>query len=230
MSENPLFYNRETRFFGQWSPTNSFEVIRATIEEQISLERGLSFDKSGIVHVNERLNFIIDSGAAELAAAQMFVIEKQIFSGTDLDVVDVGGGTGKFIQTYSQLAHSEGIKVHGTITNLVDLFKLTGRPIPENVRHIVTSAEFPPDELFKAFDLVVSINGPLQWSHYPVIVLENLLKMLKNKGMLFVFDEPNYHNGFKPSTLLEQDSSLYTIPWYINISNELFPTIVCLKG
>lgn len=49
-----------------------------------------------------------------------------------------------------------------------------------------TSAELPPTEFFEAFDLIISIKGPLHWSRFPELVVDNFWKMLRPGGELIV--------------------------------------------
>jgi SAM-dependent methyltransferase len=68
---------------------------------------------------------------------------------------------------------------------------------------MTTSAELPSADLYEAFDVVTSVNGPLTWSKRPELVAKNLVQMVKPGGLLFV------QIGYNIHTKIEFDYSFF---------------------
>jgi len=186
-TENKSYFHK-CQFFPAGIPREKFKNIVRSIRKQRAFERSLNFSQEEWVNIDENRDFILDSKAAREAAHYVVDFLKYYFENRNqvLDVLDLGGGTGGFSKA--------GFRIRGTLATLVDYFARKGEPVPSDTKLAITSAELPPEEFYRAFHVVASINGPLQWSSYPEIVSENIVNMIRAEGIAFLHDGLNICN------------------------------------
>lgn len=170
--------------------------LAGIIEEQITTERCLVTDgyhiRGGIngTIVGDHCSFDTSSSDYPTNYIQDSIFRLIGDRSRRISICDYGGSTGGgIVKVLRGLGHTLGSDQYElTVTSLVTHDPETLAKNSPYIDHYYdeTSAELPPEEFLEAFDLIVSIKGPLYWSRFPELVVDNFWKMLRPGGELVV--------------------------------------------
>lgn len=214
--------------------------LAGLVEEQIAREEALVVEAQS---QSQRKGMFRDTPSTIFGKDFSFDIDSDDYPYTDISkalweicaegsgvirVCDFGGSTGGAItKVLSSIGSDFRARLDLTVTSLVTHDSTALARYRNNINHYYerVSAELPPEEFYEAFDLIVSVKGPLHWSMFPEIVALNFWKMLKPGGQLVAVASNNgkhydIQHGINVAEYLRESGLFHVEDWYGRWSQE----------
>lgn len=200
-------------FFPEGVEPGLLKSMLDSVKRQYRLEKGLDFGGSSSINAIQEdsegtvVNYNLNSLTAIIGARQLanMLYLYRFLDRDNLTVIDVGGGTGGFLKALARMTRNVS-RIKPTLTSLIDFFPGQDMKVSTGVNFQRICIEMPPKKFYRAFDVVVSVNGPLVWSEQPEVVLNNLVSMVNPRGCLFIATSSNlHHRDFAPLNSLESN-------------------------